>query len=156
MALINKNGLTPSQVTIQKELLDRFNALETQNAALDAHITELMKEIKVFQRDTNRSCSQTIETIKSERKDLSDDIFNSEIRIKSNVDERQWVLKMLLSFLIALLFLSIGFTYSVNKTARNALDGVYMINNLLRGDTSFWYDADNHQLYVRSREDTGQ
>lgn len=63
---------------------------------------------------------------------------------------------MLLSFLIALLFLNIGFTYSVNKTARNALDGVYMINNLLRGDTSFWYDADNHQLYVRSREDTGQ
>ena len=156
MALINKNGLTPSQVTIQKELLDRFNALETQNAALEAHITELMKEIKVFQRDTYRSCSQTIETIKSERKDLSDDIFNSEIRIKSNVDERQWVLKMLLSFLIALLFLNIGFTYSVNKTARNALDGVYMINNLLRGDTSFWYDADNHQLYVRSREDTGQ
>lgn len=47
MALINKNGLTPSQVTIQKELLDRFNALETQNAALEAHITELMKEIKV-------------------------------------------------------------------------------------------------------------
>ena len=156
MALVNKNGLTPSQVTIQKEILDRFNALEAQNAELETHITDLTKELQKFQRDNDRICTQAIETIKREREDLSDDVLDSEIRIQRNVDERQWILKMLLIFLIVLLFLSIGFTYTVNKTTRTTLDGVYMINNLLRGDTSFLYDADNQQLYVRSREDTGQ
>lgn len=137
MALVNKNGLTPSQVTIQKEILDRFNALEAQNAELETHITDLMKELQKFQRDNDRICTQAIETIKREREDLSDDVLDSEIRIQRNVDERQWILKMLLIFLIVLLFLSIGFTYTVNKTTRTTLDGVYMINNLLRGDTSF-------------------
>ena len=28
MALTNRNGLTPGQVTLQKEILDRFGALE--------------------------------------------------------------------------------------------------------------------------------
>ena len=42
------------------------------------------------------------------------------------------------------------------KPGVDTRDGVYTINELLRGDTSFWYDADNHQLYVRDRSDTGQ
>lgn len=36
MALTNKNGLTPGQVTLQKEILDRFDSLEAQNAELKA------------------------------------------------------------------------------------------------------------------------
>lgn len=34
MALTNRNGLTPGQVTLQKEILDRFGALEAQNTEL--------------------------------------------------------------------------------------------------------------------------
>lgn len=65
-------------------------------------------------------------------------------------------IKPLLFALLALLFLNFCLTYTAVKSARQARDGVYTINELLRGDTSFWYDADNHQLYVRDRSDAGQ
>ena len=42
MALTNKNGLTPGQVTLQKEILDRFGALEAQNIELKAQNARLI------------------------------------------------------------------------------------------------------------------
>lgn len=58
MALTNKNGLTPGQVTLQKEILDRFDSLEAQNAELKAqndaltnHIAELKKALEKFQKE---------------------------------------------------------------------------------------------------------
>ena len=124
MALTNKNGLTPGQVTLQKEILDRFGALEAQNielkaqnAALENHVAELKEALQKFQKESDAGQTHTLEELQ------------------------------LLNFCL---------TYTAVKSARQARDGVYTINELLRGDTSFWYDADNHQLYVRDRRDTGQ
>lgn len=156
MALTNKNGLTPGQVTLQKEILDRFGALEAQNAALENHVAELKEALQKFQKESDAGQTHTLEELQADIHRADDNIFSFGQEISDKLEEQHGLIKPLLFALLAFLFLNFCLTYTAVKSARQARDGVYTINELLRGDTSFWYDADNHQLYVRDRSDTGQ
>lgn len=161
MALTNKNGLTPGQVTLQKEILDRFGALEAQNtelkaqhAVLENHIAELKEALQKFQKESTRSQAHNVKELQADIHRTNDNVFYFGQEIRDKVEELQSLIKPLLFALLALLFLNVCLTYMTLKSSHQTRDGVYTINELLCGDTSFWYDADNHQLYVRNRNDT--
>lgn len=163
MALTNKNGLTPGQVTLQKEILDRFDSLEAQNAELKAqndalinHIAELKKALEKFQKGSVASQAHNFEELQAGISRIDDVSFSFDRNIREKLEKHQDFMKPLLIFFLAFLALNLYLTYTAVQSSRQARNGVYMINELLRGDTSFWYDADNHQLYVRDRNDTGQ
>jgi hypothetical protein len=163
MALTNKNGLTPGQVTLQKEILDRFDSLEAQNAELKAqndalinHIAELKKALEKFQKGSAASQSHNFAELKAGISRIDDVSFSFDRNIREKLEKHQDFMKPLLIFFLAFLALNLYLTYTAVQSSRQARNGVYMINELLRGDTSFWYDADNHQLYIRDRNDTGQ
>lgn len=163
MALTNRNGLTPGQVTLQKEILDRFSALEaqntelkTQNAALENHVAELKEALQKFQKESDAGQTHTLEELRADIHRADDNVLSFGQEISDKLEEQHGLIKPLLFALLAFLLLNFFLTYTAVKSARQARDGVYTINELLRGDTSFWYDADNHQLYVRDRSDTGQ
>lgn len=156
MALTNKNGLTPGQLTLQKEIIDRFSALEAQNATLETHIFELKKMQQTFQKENTDTHSRALENLKTGNDQINVDVSYYGHTITQKIENHQHSLKSLVYFVLLLMGLNIFFTYTTIKASRQARDGVYTINELLRGDTSFWYDADNHQLYVRDRNDTGQ
>ncbi|WP_444318471.1 relaxase/mobilization nuclease domain-containing protein [Megasphaera sp.] len=89
MALTNTNGLTPGQVTLQKEILDRFGALEaqntelkTQNAALENHVAELKEALQKFQKESDASQTHTLEELQADihRTDAKVVSFGQEIR----------------------------------------------------------------------------
>lgn len=163
MALTNKNGLTPGRVTLQKEILGRFDSLEAQNAELKAqndalinHIAELKKALEKFQKGSAASQSHNFAELKAGISRIDDVSFSFDRNIREKLEKHQDFMKPLLIFFLAFLALNLYLTYTAVQSSRQARNGVYMINELLRGDTSFWYDADNHQLYVRDRNDTGQ
>lgn len=161
MALTNKNGLTPGQVTLQKAILDRFGTLEAQNtelkaqnAALADHVAELKEALQKFQKESDAGQTHTLEELQADIHRTNDNVFYFGQGIRDKVEELQSIIKPLLFALLALLFLNVCLTYMTLKSSHQTRDGVYTINELLCGDTSFWYDADNHQLYVRNRNDT--
>ena len=83
MALTNKNGLTPGQVTLQKEILDRFGALEaqntelkTQNAALENHVAELKEALQKFQKESDAGQTHTLEELQADIHRTDDKVFS--------------------------------------------------------------------------------
>lgn len=163
MALTNKNGLTPGQVTLQKEILDRFGSLEAQNTELKAqndvltdHIAELKETLEKFQKESTANQAHNFEELQAGISRIDDTSFYFVRNIREKLEKQQGFTKPLLIFLLAFMVLNLYLTYTTVQSSRQARDGVYMINELLRGDTSFWHDADNHQLYVRNRNDTEQ
>ena len=83
MALTNRNGLTPGQVTLQKEILDRFSALEaqntelkTQNAALENHVAELKEALQKFQKESDAGQTHTLEELQADIHRADDNVFS--------------------------------------------------------------------------------
>ena len=92
MALTNKNGLTPGQVTLQKEILDRFGALEAQNielkaqnAALENHVAELKEALQKFQKESDAGQTHTLEELQADIHRADDNIFSFGQTIRNDI-----------------------------------------------------------------------
>lgn len=124
MALTNRNGLTPGQVTLQKEILDRFSALEaqntelkTQNAALENHVAELKEALQKFQKESDAGQTHTLEELRADIHRADDNVFSFGQEISDKLDEQHGLIKPLLFALLALLFLNFCLTYTAVKPA---------------------------------------
>ena len=124
MALTNKNGLTPGQVTLQKEILDRFGALEAQNielkaqnAALENHVAELKEALQKFQKESDAGQTHTLEELQADIHRADDNIFSFGQEISDKLEEQHGLIKPLLFALLALLFLNFYLTYTAVRPA---------------------------------------
>lgn len=100
MALTNRNGLTPGQVTLQKEILDRFSALEaqntelkTQNAALENHVAELKEALQKFQKESDAGQTHTLEELQADIHRTDDNVFSFGQEISDKLEEQHGLIE---------------------------------------------------------------
>lgn len=124
MALTNRNGLTPGQVTLQKEILDRFGALEaqntelkTQNAALENHVAELKEALQKFQKESDAGQTHTLEELQADIHRTDDKVFSFGQEISDKLEEQHGLIKPLLFALLAFLLLNFFLTYTAVRPA---------------------------------------
>ena len=43
--------------------------------------------------------------------------------------------------------------WALNEKVKNNLQAIYTISDILRGESVYWYDIDNKELYIRDKED---
>lgn len=147
MALINKNGQTPAESQVRDELLTYLEQISEEQRSV------LERLMVIENKLTNQQAY--IDAIP----DTFTTTLNNESLYQIGYTCRK--VKILLSYMaylligIVILGILLLLSHYILANKISATQGIgYAIESLLQKDTSFWYDEENHQLYIKSRQDS--
>ncbi|WP_346682474.1 hypothetical protein [Megasphaera stantonii] len=142
MALVNKHGQTPTQVAEHEELTQQIEAIQKQQEQLQQQIEALGKTM-----------TPTMDTLLYNIRGTFKFVDDMRVEQKHAKKKIQWYL--FIGILMLAVLQAFCFT-SLRDELANHTQALLMIHDTLSGNAAYWYDATNHQLYVRNRSTADQ
>lgn len=142
MALVNKHRQTPNQVTQHDELTQQIEALQKQQE-------QLLQQVEALEKSMSPTMDTLLYGIRVTFK------FVDNMRVEQKHAKKKIQRYVLIGICMLAVIQAFCFTSFRNELA-NHTQALLMIHDTLSGNAAYWYDATNHQLYIRNRNTTEQ
>ena len=145
MALVNKNGQTPTQVRQEDDLRQQLEKVWKQQGQLQRQQEQLQKQLDTLQQKGNYAVDKiaTVEGI------VDTGFYYTQKEIRKSL----WNVRDYLCIVVIILVVVQGICFwSLNGKVKDTLQAIYTINDILRGETVYWYNGENKALYIRDKE----
>lgn len=138
MALVNKNGQTPTQVRQEDALLQQLEKAWKQQE-------QLQKQLDTLQKKVNYTADRT---------DTVENVVNTGFYyMKKEMRKSLWNVRDYLCIAVIILVVVQGICFwALSSKIKNNLQAVYTINDILRGEAVYWYNEENKTLYIRDKK----
>lgn len=139
MALVNKNGQTPTQVRQEDDLRQQLEKVLKQQEQLQKQLDTLQQKVAYTADKTD-----TVESI----------VDTGFYYTKKEMRQSLWNMRDYLCMVVIILAIVQGICFwALNEKVKNNLQAIYTISDILRGEAVYWYNIDNKELYIRDKED---
>ena len=142
MALVNKHGQTPNQVTQHDELTQQIEALQKQQE-------QLLQQVEALEKSMSPTMDTLLYSIRVTFK------FVDNTRAEQTHAKKKIQRYVIIGICLLVVIQAFCFT-SFRDELANHTQALLMIHDTLSGNAAYWYDATNHQLYVRNRNTAEQ
>ena len=140
MALVNKNGQTPTQVRQEDDLRQQLEKVWKQQE-------QLQKQLDTLQQKVNDAVDK-IDTVEGS---VDTGFYYTQKEIRKSL----WNVRDYLCIVVIILVVVQGICFwSLNGKVKNNLQAIYTINDILRGEAVYWYNGENKALYIRDKENS--
>ena len=140
MALVNKNGQTPTQVRQEDDLRQQIEKVWKQQE-------QLQKQLDTLQQKVNDS----VDKIYTVEGSVDTGFYYTQKEIRKSL----WNVRDYLCIVVIILVVVQGICFwSLNGKVKNNLQAIYTINDILRGEAVYWYNGENKALYIRDKENS--
>ena len=140
MALVNKNGQTPTQVRQEDDLRQQLEKVWKQQG-------QLQKQLDTLQQKVNDAVDK-IDTVEGS---VDTGFYYTQKEIRKSL----WNVRDYLCIVVIILVVVQGICFwSLNGKVKNNLQAIYTINDILRGEAVYWYNGENKALYIRDKENS--
>ena len=140
MALVNKNGQTPTQVRQEDDLRQQLEKVWKQQGQLQKQLDTLQQKVTYAVDKTD-----TVESI----------VDTGFYYTKKEMRQSLWKVRDYLCIVVIILAIVQGICFwSLNGKVKNNLQAIYTINDILRGEAVYWYNGENKALYIRDKENS--
>lgn len=142
MALVNKHGQTPNQVAGYDELTQQIEALQKQQ-------DQLQQQVEALGKTVSHTMDTLLYSIRGTFK------FVDDMRVEQKHAKKKIQRYVIIGICLLVVIQAFCFT-SFRDELANHTQALLMIHDTLSGNAAYWYDATNHQLYVRNRNTAEQ